>query len=95
MTWPPWLGLWNNNSRAIWIYLWTYLVHFRVKDMGGGRGRIVYRIDGAEIEEYRLAEVAQAAGLLSGPVRRRVLAAVGRKRCVYLEDGRRVKGVRS
>ena len=29
------------------------------------------------------------------PVRRRVLAAVGRKRCVYLEGGRRVKGVRS
>jgi WD40 repeat protein len=27
-----------------------YLVQFQVKDMGGGRGRIVYRIDGIEIE---------------------------------------------
>jgi hypothetical protein len=27
-----------------------YLLQFRIKDMGGGRGRIVYRIDGAEIE---------------------------------------------
>jgi hypothetical protein len=27
-----------------------YLLQFRVKDMGGGRGRVVYRIDGAEIE---------------------------------------------
>ena len=27
-----------------------YLVQFRVNDMGGGRGRIVYRIDGIEIE---------------------------------------------
>jgi 8-oxo-dGTP diphosphatase len=53
------------------------------------------RVDGAEIEEYRLAEAGQAAGLLSGPVRRRALAAIGRKHCVYLEDGRQVKGVRS
>lgn len=28
----------------------NYLVQFRVKDLGGGHGRIVYRIDGAEIE---------------------------------------------
>jgi len=27
-----------------------YLLQFKVKEMGGGRGRIVYRIDGAEIE---------------------------------------------
>ena len=27
-----------------------YLVQFKVKDMGGGSGRIVYRIDGVEIE---------------------------------------------
>jgi ADP-ribose pyrophosphatase YjhB (NUDIX family) len=52
-------------------------------------------IDDAEIEEHRLAELAEAAALLGGPLRRRVLAAVGRKRCVYLEAGRRVKGVRS
>ncbi|MGP0102907.1 MAG: NUDIX domain-containing protein [Solirubrobacteraceae bacterium] len=51
-------------------------------------------VDGAEIDEYRFAELAQAAALLSGPVRRRVRAAAGRKRCVYLEDGRRVEEVR-
>ncbi len=51
-------------------------------------------IDPAEIDEYRLAELDEAAALLSGPVRRRVRAAAGRKRCVYLEDGRRVKDVR-
>ena len=52
-------------------------------------------VDGAEIDEHRFVELAEAAALLSGPVRRRVLASAGRKRCVYLEEGRRVKGVRS
>ncbi len=52
-------------------------------------------VDGAEIDEHRFAELAEAASLLSGPVRRRVLAAAGRKHCVYLEEGRRVKRVRS
>ena len=52
-------------------------------------------IDGAEIDQHRLAELADAKLLLSGPVRRRVMAAVGHKHCVYLENGRRVKGVRS
>ncbi len=52
-------------------------------------------IDHAEIDEHRFAELADATALLSGPVRRRVLASVGRKRCVYLEGGRRVKRVRS
>ncbi len=52
-------------------------------------------IDGAEIDEHRFAELADATALLRGPVRRRVLAAVGRKHCVYLEEGLRVKGVRS
>jgi 8-oxo-dGTP diphosphatase len=52
-------------------------------------------IDDDEIDEHRFAELADAAPLLSGPVRRRVLAAAGRKRCVYLEQGRRVKGVHS
>ena len=51
-------------------------------------------IDGSEIEEFRLAPLKQARALLSGPLRRRVSASAGRKRCVYLEDGRRVKGVR-
>jgi 8-oxo-dGTP diphosphatase len=52
-------------------------------------------IDDDEINEHCFAELAEAASLLSGPVRRRVLAAAGRKHCVYLEQGRRVKGVRS
>jgi 8-oxo-dGTP diphosphatase len=55
----------------------------------------VIAVDGAEIDEHRFAELAEAASLLSGPVRRRVLAAAGRKHCVYLEEGRRVKGLRS
>ncbi len=52
-------------------------------------------IDGSEIDEHRFVELAEATALLSGPVRRRVLATAGRKHCVYLEEGRRVKGVRS
>jgi ADP-ribose pyrophosphatase YjhB (NUDIX family) len=52
-------------------------------------------IDEAEIDEHRIVELADAVPLLSGPVRRRVLAAVGSKRCVYLEEGRRVKAVRA
>ena len=46
-----------------------------------------------EISEYRLAAVSDALGLLRGPIRRRVRAAAGRKRLVYLEDGRPVPGV--
>ena len=48
-----------------------------------------------EIDEHRFVVMAQAAELLSGPVRRRVLAGVGSKRCKYLEDGRPVPGVAS
>jgi len=51
-------------------------------------------IDGAEIVDHRFASLAQARALLSGPVRRRVLAASRAKRCVYLEHGRRVDAVR-
>jgi hypothetical protein len=50
-------------------------------------------VDGAEIEAHRFVTPDDAAPLLSGPVRRRVGATVGRERCVYLEDGRRVVGV--
>jgi 8-oxo-dGTP diphosphatase len=46
-----------------------------------------------EISEYRLAAIADALGLLRGPIRRRVRAAAGGKRLVYLEDGRPVPGV--
>ena len=52
-------------------------------------------LDRDEIDEHRFAHLAEAGSLLSGPVSRRVLAAAGRKHCVYLEDGRRVKGVRN
>ena len=46
-----------------------------------------------EVSEYRLAALPDALGLLRGPIRRRVRAATGRKRLVYLEDGRPVRGV--
>jgi 8-oxo-dGTP pyrophosphatase MutT (NUDIX family) len=42
-----------------------------------------------ELSEYRLAEPALALELLSGPLRRRVGAALAAADgCVYLEDGR-------
>jgi 8-oxo-dGTP diphosphatase len=45
-----------------------------------------------EISEYRLAPVDRALPLLSGPVRRRVKAAVKHpRRLCYLEDGRPVR----
>jgi ADP-ribose pyrophosphatase YjhB (NUDIX family) len=50
-------------------------------------------IDGVEIDEHRFADSADAAALLSGPVRRRFLAASACERCVYLENGRRVTDV--
>jgi 8-oxo-dGTP pyrophosphatase MutT (NUDIX family) len=46
-----------------------------------------------EIDDYRFAELTEAKELLSGPIRRRVAAAVGAKRCVYLENGRTVAAV--
>jgi ADP-ribose pyrophosphatase YjhB (NUDIX family) len=51
------------------------------------------RLQVAEIDAYRFAELAEAATLLSGPLRRRVAAAVRATGCVYLEDGRPVAGV--
>jgi 8-oxo-dGTP diphosphatase len=53
------------------------------------------RLEDGEIDEYRFVPVAEATGLLSGPLRRRVSASVGTKHCVYLEGGRPVPGVRS
>jgi 8-oxo-dGTP diphosphatase len=50
-------------------------------------------LEDGEIEAHRCVDLAQAAALLSGPLRRRVLACAGKKRCVYLEDGRPVAGV--
>jgi ADP-ribose pyrophosphatase YjhB (NUDIX family) len=46
-----------------------------------------------EISDHRFAALAEAAELLSGPVRRRVRAAVGSTQCVYLEDGQAVPAV--
>jgi len=47
----------------------------------------------AEIDEHRFVELAAATVLLSGPLRRRVAASAGTKRCLYLEEGRPVVGV--
>jgi 8-oxo-dGTP diphosphatase len=46
-----------------------------------------------EIDDYRLVELDEAGELLSGPIRRRVTAAIGAERFIYLEDGRPVDGV--
>ena len=53
------------------------------------------RLQTREILECRFVDLDEAARLLSGPVRRRVLAAVGTDRCLYLEDGRPVDSVRA
>src|SRR3954454_7324454 len=45
-----------------------------------------------EILDHRLAELSEAYEMLSAPLRRRVSRSIGRKRCVYLEEGRRVQG---
>jgi 8-oxo-dGTP diphosphatase len=58
------------------------------------RALATLRLQESEIEAHRFAEVDEALSLLSGPLRRRVKRCVGRKRCVYLENGRRVAGVR-
>jgi 8-oxo-dGTP pyrophosphatase MutT (NUDIX family) len=55
--------------------------------------RVVVQED--EIAEYRFVPVAEAFELLSGPLRRRVRAGIGARRCRYLEDGRPVRGVRN
>jgi ADP-ribose pyrophosphatase YjhB (NUDIX family) len=55
------------------------------------RGRISLQAE--EIREYRFVDLDGAAELLSGPVRRRVLACVHADRCLYLEDGRPVSEV--
>jgi 8-oxo-dGTP diphosphatase len=46
-----------------------------------------------EIVDCRLATLAEAQTLLSGPLRRRVSASTGTKQCIYLENGRPVAGV--
>jgi 8-oxo-dGTP diphosphatase len=51
------------------------------------------RLQEDEIDEHRFAVLADAAELLSGPLRRRVTAVLGAEGCLYLEDGRLVSGV--
>ena len=46
-----------------------------------------------EIDDHRVVEMDEALALLSGPLRRRVSKAAGAKRCLYLENGRLVRGV--
>ena len=46
-----------------------------------------------EIAEYRLAALDTALTLLRPALRRRVRAATRHRRCVYLEDGRRVPAI--
>ncbi len=48
-----------------------------------------------EISEHRLVPLPEALTLLRGPIRRRVKAASGARRLVYLEEGRPVPGVGS
>jgi 8-oxo-dGTP diphosphatase len=47
-----------------------------------------------EIAEHRLVPLDAALDLLRSPIRRRVRAATRRRRCVYLENGRPVAGIR-
>ena len=51
------------------------------------------RLQDGEIVDCRLATLADALTLLSGPLRRRVSASAGTERCLYLENGRPVAGV--
>jgi 8-oxo-dGTP diphosphatase len=57
------------------------------------RQRQAITLQDEEIDEYRLADLTEAAALLSGPIRRRVAASVGAGQCVYLEEGRPVFGM--
>lgn len=50
-------------------------------------------LDHHEIADHRFVAPEEAPALLSGPVGRRVAAALGANGCLYLEDGRPVPGV--
>lgn len=54
--------------------------------------RAAIRLQAEEIAACRFAEPVEALALLSGPLRRRVKRSLGRKRCIYLEEGRRPRG---
>jgi 8-oxo-dGTP diphosphatase len=46
-----------------------------------------------EVADYRLVPPDEALALLRPPIRRRVRAATRHRRCVYLENGRRVPSI--
>jgi 8-oxo-dGTP diphosphatase len=46
-----------------------------------------------EIEAHRFVSMREAGTFLTRPIGRRVAATIGATRCVYLEDGRPVRGV--
>lgn len=50
-------------------------------------------LDPMEASEYRFLPVPEALELLRKPIRRRVKRSIDARRCVYLENGRRVDGV--
>ncbi|MGO9751878.1 MAG: NUDIX domain-containing protein [Solirubrobacteraceae bacterium] len=52
------------------------------------------RLQAQEIDAYQFADVSDALVLLSGPLRRRVSASIASRRCVYLEEGKPVRGVK-
>lgn len=52
------------------------------------------RLQPEEISEFRLAPLDEALALLRPPIRRRVRRASRRRRLTYLEDGRKVPGIR-
>jgi 8-oxo-dGTP diphosphatase len=51
------------------------------------------RVQPEEVAEYRLVPLDDALALLRSPIRRRVRAATRHRRCVYLENGRRIPGI--
>jgi len=63
---------------------------FDCGEVDDARARTVV-LQAQEISEYRFAPLEHALELLSGPVRRRVRAALDGSGVVYLEDGRPVR----
>jgi hypothetical protein len=85
--WPAWISVVRNPAGGVRFLF----------DCGriGDEALAGIVVQPEEISEYRLAAVPDALALLRGPVRRRVRAATGSKRLIYLEDGRPVPGVGS
>ncbi len=58
----------------------------------GPEAQAAIRLDAVEIVEWRFEDPATALELLSGPLRRRVRRTLASRRCIYLEEGRPVRG---